>query len=132
MAHRGADSPLTPVEKRLIEALLEPANRFKTVSEICDIVKCARNSYYRAFDKPYFRVEYEKRSADLAKKHLGPIMNAFVKQAISGSFQHGKVLLEMAGVYVEKAKAEISGPGGGPITWVELVKVAQSDAESDS
>lgn len=29
-------------------------------------------------------------------------------------------------------KHQLSGPDGGPITWVELVKVAQSDAESDS
>jgi len=32
----------------------------------------------------------------------------------------------------DKTQQEISGPDGGPIEWVELVKVAQSDAEADS
>jgi hypothetical protein len=33
-------------------------------------------------------------------------MNTFVREAERGSFQHGKVVLEMAGVYTEKVKVE--------------------------
>jgi len=127
---------LTATEKRLIEALLDPGNRFKSISEICDIIDCSRKTYYRAFEKTHFREAYKSQAAALSERHLGQVMNAFVKEATRGSFQHGKVLLEMAGVYAEKSKHELSGPDGGPIQWVDLVKVAQSDgtsnAESDS
>ena len=136
MAQTGTEKRLTPAEKRLIEALLDPGNRFKSISETCNVAKCSRNAYYRAFNKSHFREEYKRQAAALSERHLGPVMNAFVREATRGSFQHGKVLLEMAGVYAEKSKHELSGPDGGPIQWVDLVKVAQSDgtsnAESDS
>lgn len=31
----------------------------------------------------------------------------------------------------DKVQQEVSGPGGGPIQWVDLVKLAKSDDESD-
>jgi len=111
----GTETRLTPAEKRLIEALLDPGNRFKSISEICDTAKCGRRTYYRAFDRPRFREEYKRQAAALSERHLGQVMNAFVREATRGSFQHGKVLLEMAGVYSEKTKHEHSGPDGGPI-----------------
>lgn len=131
MVQNGTKQRLTPTEKRLIEALLEPNNRFKSISEICDTAKCSRNTYYRAFNKPHFREEYKRQAAALSGRHLGQVMNAFVQEATRGSFQHGRVLLEMAGVYTEKSKHEHSGPDGGPIQWVDLVKLAKSDDEPD-
>lgn len=115
MAQTGTEKRLTPAEKRLIEALLDPGNRFKSISEICNTVNCGRQAYYRAFNKPHFREAYKRQAAALSERHLGQVMNAFVKEATRGSFQHGKVLLEMAGVYSEKTKHEHSGPDGGPI-----------------
>lgn len=132
MTHGVTENDLTPTERRLMEALLDPSNRLRSISEVCDTANCSRKSYYRAFEKPFFREEYKRRAAELSERHLGQVMNAFVKEATRGSFQHGKVLLEMAGVYAEKAKHELSGPDGGPIEWVGLVKVAQTDAEADS
>lgn len=131
MVQNGTKQRLTPTEKRLIEALLEPNNRFKSISDICDTAKCSRNSYYRAFNKPHFREEYKRQAAALSERHLGQVMNAFVREATRGSFQHGRVLLEMAGVYTEKSKHEHSGPDGGPIQWVDLVRLAESDDEPD-
>ena len=32
----------------------------------------------------------------------------------------------------DKVQQEISGPGGGPITWVDLVRLAKSDDEPDN
>jgi len=31
----------------------------------------------------------------------------------------------------DKVQQEISGPGGGPITWVDLVRLAKSDEPDD-
>lgn len=108
MTQNVTKKKLTPTEKRLIEALLDPNNRFKSITEICDTVKCSRPTYYRAFNKPHFRDAYKSRAAALSERHLGQVMNAFVKEATRGSFQHGKVLLEMAGVYAEKTQRDLN------------------------
>lgn len=92
----------TPREEKLLEALLDPHNRMKTIADVCRIAECDRATYYRAFDKPGFVDLYSRKSTELAKKYLGQVMNSFVKEATRGSFQHGKVLLEMAGAYNEK------------------------------
>jgi hypothetical protein len=99
----------TPTEERLIETLLDPANRMKNVTEICNIVDCERVTYYRAFEKPGFVELYTMKSQELAKKYLGQVMSAFVREAVRGSYQHGKILLEMAGAYKEKSQLEHTG-----------------------
>ena len=75
MTQTGTETRLTPAEKRLIEALLDPGNRFKSISEICDTAKCGRRTYYRAFDRPRFREEYKRQAAALSERHLGQVMN---------------------------------------------------------
>jgi len=96
-------------EKKLLEALMNPANRLKAIVEICNIAKVSRQSYYRSFGKPEFVFYYSKQSAALVKRYIGQVMNAFIREAVRGSFQHGKVILEMAEVYAERSKVEHSG-----------------------
>lgn len=105
----------TPTEEKLLEVLLNPENRFKKISEICDMVGCDRKTYERAFKKQEFVDIYNNSSVELVKKAVGPVLNSFIREANRGSFQHGKVLLEMAGLYTETTKKEISGPNGSPI-----------------
>ena len=50
---------------------------------------------------------------DLISQSVMPVINAFIKEAKRGSFQHGKALLEMTEIYVNKM--ELSGPGGEPM-----------------
>jgi hypothetical protein len=102
-------------EKRLVETLLDPSNRTKTITEICKLAKCSRQKYYKAFINPGFVEYYKQESKRLANKYLGPVMNAFAKEAARGSYQHGKVLLEMAGAYKETVRKEVTGPEGGPV-----------------
>lgn len=96
----------TEKEKNMLEALLNPENRMKSVTDICRIAKCDRKTYYNAFTKPGFVELYKKKSAELAEQSISSVVNAFIKQAQRGSFQHGKLILEMAGVYTEKSKVE--------------------------
>lgn len=105
----------TKKEQNLLNALLDPANRLKSISDICKIAKCSRQVYYDAFKKPEFVDHYKQESKALASKHIGQVLNAFVKEASRGSFQHGKVLLEMAGLYQETTRKEVTGAGGAPI-----------------
>jgi hypothetical protein len=106
---------LTKIEERIIEVLIDPQNRMKSVTDICGLVPCDRKTYYNAFKKPGFVAIYKEVSKELVNKAVGPVINAFIKEASRGSFQHGKVLLEMADLYSEKVKQEITGKDGGPI-----------------
>ncbi|MNW10002.1 hypothetical protein D3C71_2071280 [compost metagenome] len=62
---------------------------------------------------------------------MASVLNTFVREAQRGSFQHGKVVLEMAGLYAEKSDVKLSGsvevdnPYKG-LTTAELKKLIDS------
>jgi hypothetical protein len=99
MPQNETQARLTRKERELLNVLVDPQSRFLTVTDICRKARCSRDTYYRAFEKPQFVEEYKRQSKKLAIKHLGPVMNAFVSQACRGSYQHGKAILEMAGIF---------------------------------
>ena len=98
----------TVKEQAILEVLLNPEHRMKSITDICKLAGCSRNVYYEAFAKPDFRMHYESKVKDLVRQVIGPVINTFVKEALRGNFQHGKVLLEMAGLYNEKASVDVS------------------------
>lgn len=93
-------------EEKLLEVLLNPQYRMKSITDICGIAGIDRSTYYRAFAKPGFNELYKQKSIELVNQQVAPVINAFVAEAKRGSFQHGKVLLEMGGVYTEKQQIE--------------------------
>lgn len=127
---------LTDKEKNLLEVLLNPENRMKSITDICKLAKCSRPVYYEAFSKPGFVEIYKKRSMDMVKQSIASVLNTFIREAQRGSFQHGKVLLEMAGIYTEKQQVEHSGsidtnnPFEG-LTTDELKKIAKMSDKDD-
>ncbi len=125
----------TTAEKKLLDVLLNPEHRLKNVTEICELAGCERVTYYRAFKKPHFAEFYRQLTLDLVKGHVGQIVNTFVKCANDGSFQHGKVLLEMAEIYTEKQQHELTGDihvnFGIPRPPKDQLFPAQDDKEED-
>ena len=68
----------------------------------------------------------------LVDEHLGDdyseVTDALKREARKGSYQHQKMYFEMIGKYVQKA--EIGGPGGGPLrVVVEYVDAADDNPE---
>lgn len=100
---------ITEKESILLEILLNPEYRTKSITDICRIANCTRSTYYDAMAKPDFKAMYEQKTKDLIKQSIGPVVNTFVREALRGSFQHGKVILEMAGLYSEKSTVELTG-----------------------
>lgn len=74
----------------------------KSITDICKAAKCSRDVYYKAFTKTEFVELYKELSESLVKQSIAPVINAFIREAQRGSFNHGKVLLEMAGLYNKK------------------------------
>jgi len=102
------DYKLSDKERLILEVLLNPEYRTKSISDICKIAGCSRPTYYDAMAKPGFMAIYEQKTKELVKQSVGPILNTFVREALRGSFQHGKVILEMAGLYSEKSTLDIN------------------------
>lgn len=103
------EQSLSKSEQILLETLLNPENRMKSVTDICKIAKIDRTTYYRAFAKPGFAAIYKKRSVDLVRHAVAPVLNTFIREAVRGSYQHGKVILEMGDVYTESSNVKVSG-----------------------
>jgi hypothetical protein len=98
----------TEAEQKLLEVLLSPEHRMKSIKDICAIACISRMVYYRAFDKPEFKELYKSQSKALVDQAIAPVLNTFVREALRGSFQHGKVILEMAGLYSEKSTIDVN------------------------
>jgi hypothetical protein len=98
----ATESILTEKENILLEVLMNPEYRMKSITDICSIAKCDRATYYRAFAKQEFTEAYNSKSKELIKQCVAPVINTFIREAQRGSFQHGKIILEMSGLYVEK------------------------------
>jgi hypothetical protein len=102
----------TDKENNLLEVMLNPEHRMKSISDICKLANCSRPIYYDAFNKPGFVKLYEAKSKELIKQSVAPVINTFIREAQRGSFQHGKVILEMAGIYSEKQQIDIGNKDG--------------------
>jgi len=113
----------TNKEQSLLEVMLNPDYRTKSVVEWCRLANCDRKIYYNATAKPEFKALYEAKTKDLIKQSIGPVVNTFVREALRGSFQHGKVILEMAGLYSEKQNMQVN------VTFEQLLKNALNSGD---
>lgn len=89
-------------ERKLLEVLLNPEYRFKNITEICDIAKVNRKSYYRAFEKEGFCKYVERETDRLIDKSYAAMINASIRQATRGDAAHLKIMLQMKGKLVER------------------------------
>jgi len=112
---------LTEKESILIEVMLNPDNRMKSITDICKIANCTRTTYYESFSKAGFKAIYESKAKELVKNAVGPVINAFIKEAVRGSYPHGKTLLEMAGMHTEGLQVNV--------TFEQLLKKALESGE---
>lgn len=101
MSQNVTEPTLTASEKRLLDAIADPDNINASVTDLCRQIDCDRQLYYRAYRKPHFVEAVKTRALELVKGSIVPIVNAAAKEAKSGSFQHSKLLLEMAGMHTD-------------------------------
>lgn len=100
----------TAAEKRLLEVLVNPDYLGKNVSELCNLAGISRNKYYDAMKKKDFQALVADTTQDLIKGKIGNVLNATYKYSLTAKgHQDRKVLLTMAGLYVDKKETELSG-----------------------
>lgn len=100
----------TAAEKRLLEALINPEYLGKNVTDLCNLAGISRNKYYDAMKKKEFQELVADTTQDLIKGKIGDVLNATYKYSLTAKgHQDRKVLLTMAGLYVDKKETEVTG-----------------------
>lgn len=100
----------TKAENRLLEALVNPDNVGKNVEEMCSVAEVAKNTYYKAMKKPDFVKLVNETTLDLIKSKVSDVLNASYTFALTDKgFQDRKILLQMAGLLVEKTETTVNG-----------------------
>lgn len=104
MAQEQKETKFKPTlaQERLLEVLLNPEHRLKSVTDICSLAPCTRKVYYAAFKNDKFIDYYMKESKRMISKSYAGIINASIRQALRGDVSHAKMLLNMTGDYVDK------------------------------
>lgn len=100
----------TAAEKKLLEVLINPDNLGKSVQELCSLAKIGKTKYYDAMGKSDFSALVNKTTMDLIKGKASDVLNASYKYALTEKgHQDRKMILTIAGLYVDKKETEISG-----------------------
>lgn len=115
-AQKDTIDRLTPLQQKLLESLLNPEERFLSVTKLCEKLNISRKAYYAAQKSPHFQKVYQELSISLTKGAVGPVVNAAIREAVRGSLGHQELVLQMAGLIPGKGKGvEVSVPGDGSI-----------------
>ena len=106
----------TDLEKRILRILNERPHL--RLLQIADKAGCQPSTIYRRLEeKPEFREAYLQVGISGVTGAAPAILDVFTSKALSGSFKHGKLLLEIAGIYQKKQQVntQISVRDEGPI-----------------
>jgi hypothetical protein len=99
---------MTAGETKLIQAMLNPENIGISVVDLCKAAGLSRDTFYTAMKKPEFVKLYQETAMSMIKNETYPLIKVGLREAKRGSFQHWKVLLEMAGLYSEKSTIDVN------------------------
>ena len=100
----------TPAEKKLLEVLVSPENTGKSVQDLCNLANISRFKYYQAMKKPGFVKLLNDTTLELIKGKVSDVLNASYTFALTEKgFQDRKILLQMAGLLVEKTETTVNG-----------------------
>lgn len=104
---------LSPTETRILEVALDPSFHDRTLQDKCAAANVAKNTWYRAMSDDDFVRVLNKLSIDLVSSKVADLINASYKYAVSNAknAQDRKMLLTMAGAYVDKQETKIEHTG---------------------
>lgn len=107
----------TLLERKLLFVLTELGAVKLSITDICIKAGVKRDVYYKAMAKPGFKEYFNGMMRDNLSGKVAGILNASYRFAVSNpkNFQDRKLLLEMAGAYIETQKVQHTGDNGEPI-----------------
>lgn len=95
-------------ELKILEVALNPDFMYKSILEKCEVAGVSNFTWYKAMKNERFIELLNKMSLDLVKSKVADVINATYNFAISNSkcSTDRKMLLTMAGMYVDKQETE--------------------------
>jgi hypothetical protein len=97
----------TQLETRILKAAASAAGNRVTIEYLADQAGCSVGTIYKRLQDPDFRAMFLETMKGLIVAEVPEILQKFAEKGKEGSYQHGKLILEIAGAYLEKK--EISG-----------------------
>ena len=100
---------LTATEEKIVAVLLNPDNLGKSITEICQMVDCSRNTYYDMVKKDGFNDYLNRLTMDLLKSKVNDVINATYKYATTNAkcTKDREMILKMAKVFKEEQDINI-------------------------
>lgn len=113
-------------EKKILAAALKCGEKRLSVSGLAEESGVKKTVICEKLKNPEFRQLFSEVMQAALTAETPEILHTFVSAAKEGSFKHGKLILELTGVYSEKQKIEL----GGKVELTETLFKSDEDRES--
>lgn len=100
---------LSAAEKKILKAALKCGEQKLTIGTLAEESGVKTSVLCEKLKSPEFRALFVETMKSAITAEAPAILYTFTQAAKEGSFQHGKLLLELTGVYNEKQKIELGG-----------------------
>lgn len=101
---------------------MNPTYAGKSVIDKCKAANCTTPIYYTAMKKPGFVEMCKQTAIDLIKSEILPLIQLGLREAKRGSFQHWKILLEMADMHTDKSEINNNITVGFEQSLLDMIK----------
>ena len=98
---------LSPPEKKMLQTALNSSGHRVTLEVLAKESGRSINYVYQKLQEPTFKELFMEALRGSLLAEVPEIMGAFVMKAKEGSFPHGKLLLEIAGIYNNESNINI-------------------------
>lgn len=98
---------LPPRQFKLLEILTNPEYYNESVTKKCELAGITTRAYYYAMHNEKFQAALEKTREDILRAAVLPVVRQSIKAAMGKSHSDRKMILEMAGAYIQKVDASV-------------------------
>ena len=123
----------TRAERSIMAVLSNPECFNWTNEAIIEAAEVARSTFYKITADPWF-IQYQRDTVlQIVRNSVGAITSAAIATAaMTGRDGHAdrKMILQMGGLHADKSSQEVSGPGGGPIEYIDRQRAAAEELDA--
>jgi hypothetical protein len=98
---------LSELEEKLLAVAASAGGNRLTIQELADKCKCKPATIHKKLQEEEFKQLFLETLKGSLISDIPDILNSFVKEAKDGSFKHGELLLELAGVHKKEVNANV-------------------------
>lgn len=122
----------TDKEQSVLNVMMNPEYHGLTVKEKCELAKVSTRTWYNYMDNPAFMRLYRELMLKEVAMDARAMIRVATNEAMKGSFQHFKMLMEMSGLYANRLEIDkrethiyIEGKSVDNMTDEELFELAK-------